>query len=61
MPNTENNVPSPKTVEAVEERQSLDTLADDIHRHIVSTLGNEVYGQISFVISTDWPTASATA
>ena len=34
--------------QTLEQMQSLDTLADDIHRHIVSTLGNEVYGAGKF-------------
>lgn len=29
-------------------RQDFETLADDIHRHIVSNLGNEIYGQSHF-------------
>ena len=44
MPDTEKTVQTQNAVETVEQMQSLDTLADDIHRHIVSTLGNEVYG-----------------
>jgi glycogen phosphorylase len=48
MPDTEKNVLTPNAVEAVEEIQSLDTLAEDIHRHIVSTLGDEVYGRNKF-------------
>jgi glycogen phosphorylase len=34
-----------KAVPTIEGIQSFDTLVDDIHRHIVSTLGNEVYGR----------------
>jgi len=34
--------------QAVEQMQSLGTLIDDIHRHIVSNLGNEVYGRNKF-------------
>ncbi len=30
------------------EKHRLDTLADDIHRHIISTLGNEIFGQSHF-------------
>jgi glycogen phosphorylase len=48
MPDTEKTVQTPNAVEAVEQMHSLDTLTDDIHRHIVSTLGDEVYGRNKF-------------
>jgi glycogen phosphorylase len=34
--------------QAIEPMQGLDTLADDIHRHIVATLGNEIHGRNKF-------------
>jgi starch phosphorylase len=37
-----------ETDQAVEQMQSLGTLVDDIHRHIVSNLGNEAYGRNKF-------------
>jgi glycogen phosphorylase len=37
-----------ETDQTIEQMQSLGTLVDDIHRHIVSTLGNEVYGHNKF-------------
>lgn len=45
MPNPDNTAQTPMTGLALEQLQSLETLADDIHRHIVSTLGEEVYGR----------------
>lgn len=36
---------SQKAVQTVEEMQGLDTLAADIQRHIVTTLGHELYGK----------------
>jgi len=37
-----------ETDQSIEQMQSLGTLVDDIHRHIVSTLGNEAYGHNKF-------------
>ena len=48
MPDTIRTVQTPKTGSTLDRMQSLDTLADDIHRHIVSTLGDEVYGRNKF-------------
>jgi glycogen phosphorylase len=48
MPDTEKTVQTPNAVETLDEIQNLGTLADDIHRHIVSTLGDEVYGRNKF-------------
>ncbi len=48
MPDVNQPLQSQKAVQTIEEMQSLDTLADDIHRHIVSTLGDEVYGRNKF-------------
>lgn len=41
-------VPNQRVVQTIEEVQGLDTLAADIHRHIESTLGDEVYGRNKF-------------
>jgi starch phosphorylase len=43
MPDIEKTVQPPNIFDAAKEVQTLDTLADDIHRHIVSTLGNDIY------------------
>ena len=48
MPDVNQPLQSQKAVQTIEEMQSLDTLADDIHRHIESTLGDEVYGRNKF-------------
>ena len=37
-----------ETDQTIEQMQSLGTLVDDIHRHIVSNQGNEVYGRNKF-------------
>ncbi len=39
---------SPEAPRTLDQIQSLGTLVEDIHRHIVSTLGNEVYGRNKF-------------
>ncbi len=38
----------PKRIPTLDQRSTIETLADDIHRHIVSTLGDEIYGQSHF-------------
>jgi starch phosphorylase len=48
MPDISQSMQNQKAVQTVEEIQSLDTLAEDIHRHIESTLGDEVYGRNKF-------------
>jgi glycogen phosphorylase len=48
MPDLEKPVQTPKAIQSIEQMQSLDTLADDIHRHIVSTLGHDLYGRNKF-------------
>ncbi len=48
MPDTIKPTQPQETVPSIEQMQRLDTLADDIHRHIVTTLGNEVHGRSKF-------------
>jgi glycogen phosphorylase len=48
MPDTINPAQPNQTTWSIERMQRLDTLADDIHRHIVTTLGNEVHGRSKF-------------
>jgi glycogen phosphorylase len=48
MPDTINPAQPNQTTWSIEQMQRLDTLADDIHRHIVTTLGNEVHGRSKF-------------
>jgi glycogen phosphorylase len=48
MPDLEKPVQTHEAVQTIEQMQSLDTLADDIHRHIVSTLGHDLYGRNKF-------------
>jgi starch phosphorylase len=48
MPDRRNASRSSKAGRTIEQVQSIDTLADDIHRHIVSNLGNEVHGRSRF-------------
>jgi glycogen phosphorylase len=48
MPDIEKSVQTPTADEGIKEILSLDTLADDIHRHIVSSLGNDIYVRNKF-------------
>jgi glycogen phosphorylase len=48
MPDTIKPVQPQASAESIEQMQRLDTLADDIHRHIVTTLGNEFHGRSKF-------------
>lgn len=41
-------LPDQRVLQTLDEVQRLDTLAEDIHRHIESTLGDEVYGRNKF-------------
>jgi len=48
MPDHQEFAPRQELTPEIEQMQSLGTLIDDIHRHIVSTLGNETYGHNKF-------------
>lgn len=48
MPEKEDFTLKKEADQEITQMQSLDTLVDDIHRHIVSNLGNEVYGRNKF-------------
>jgi starch phosphorylase len=48
MPAKKKSAQTQQAGQTAEQTHSLGTLADDIHRHIVSTLGNEVYGRSKF-------------
>ena len=48
MPDVSKSGSDQRQAAQVNPRSDLDNLADDIHRHIVSTLGNEIYGQSHF-------------
>jgi starch phosphorylase len=48
MPDDLQSQTKPKRIQTLDQRSTIETLADDIHRHIVSTLGDEIYGQSHF-------------
>ncbi|HBZ56061.1 MAG TPA: hypothetical protein DEO88_11710, partial [Syntrophobacteraceae bacterium] len=48
MPDTIKPAQHQEIAWSIEQMQRLDTLADDIHRHIVTTLGNEVHARSKF-------------